>query len=742
MQIHVNEHTMEFHLQNSQVSYLFAVMENKQLAHYYFGPAIHHEPSFHHLFRKQARAGMACVYEGDLTFSLDVIRQEYPSYGTTDFREPAFHLEAPSGHRTSSFTYDSYRIIQGKPALTGLPHVYTDHDDEASTLEITLKDELLKLRLILSYTIYQDRPVITRHAQFINDSADAVTLDRAMSLSVDLFDAEYDMVQLSGSWARERHQHTTPLRPGVQQINSTRGTSSAQQNPFLALKRPDAGEHHGDVLGFSLVYSGNFLAQVEVDQFDVARASIGINPFDFSWHLAPGETFQTPEAVMVHSSEGLNGMSQAFHSLFRERLARGYWRDRDRPVLINNWEATYFNFNEQALLNIANSAKDLGVELFVLDDGWFGKRNDDTTSLGDWYPNTQKLPDGITGIAEKITSLGMDFGLWFEPEMVNKESELYKAHPEWVIHTPGRSMSHGRNQYVLDFSRQKVVDHIHDKMATILRSAPISYVKWDMNRYMTEIYSSALPANRQKEVPHRYILGVYELYERLTQEFPEVLFESCASGGARFDPGMLYYAPQAWTSDNTDAVERLKIQYGTSMLYPLSSMGAHVSAVPNHQVHRYTSLEMRGDVSLFGMFGYELDISQFTDAEKKQIKEQINTYKAHRSLIREGTFYRLMSPFSSDGNETAWMVVAPDQSVALVGWYRELARPHPGFKRLLLKGLDPNRTYRIQEKDHIVHGSQLMHAGLMLPDESSGSVPPTNEKTGDFVSYVYFLEGQ
>ncbi|ADH97957.1 alpha-galactosidase [Salisediminibacterium selenitireducens] len=738
--IHVNEPALEFHLQNSEVSYLFSVMKNRQLAHLYFGKRIHHEADFSHLFRTQARAGMACVYEGDLTFSLDVIRQEYPSYGTSDFREPAFLLEEPKGSRITDFVFDSWERLPGKPAIQGLPHVYADHDSEAETLVITLKDPVLNARLRLFWTIYADRPVITRHAEFINDSKDTYRLHRAMSMNLDLFDSDYEMVQLSGSWARERHQHTMPLRPGVQSISSTRGTSSAQQNPFLALKRPDTNEHHGDVYGFNLVYSGNFLARAEVDQFDVTRVSMGINPFDFSWKLEGGETFTTPEAVLVHVTDGLNGMSRAFHALYRERLARGTWRDRDRPVLINNWEATYFDFDEEKLLTIAKSAKELGVELFVLDDGWFGKRNDDTTSLGDWHANTAKLPEGVKGIAEKINALGLSFGLWFEPEMVNKDSDLYRNHPDWVIHVPGRAMSHGRNQFVLDCSRQDVVDYLFRRMAAVLDSAPVDYVKWDMNRYMTEIGSAKLPADRQQELPHRYILGVYELYERLTSAFPHILFESCASGGARFDPGMLYYAPQAWTSDNTDAVERLKIQYGTSLAYPLSSMGAHVSAVPNHQVHRHTSLEMRGDVSLFGMFGYELDLSLFTDKEKAAIKEQISRYKQHRALIRTGTFYRLKSPFGPDGNETAWMVVSADQTEALVGWYRELARPHPGFKRLHLQGLNEDVAYRIN--DRVIHGSQLMHAGLMLPDEASGSVPPTTEKTGDFVSYVFHLSAE
>ncbi|MFL6560982.1 MAG: alpha-galactosidase, partial [Bacillus sp. (in: firmicutes)] len=482
-----------------------------------------------------------------------------------------------------------------------------------------------------------------------------------------------------------------------------------------------------------------FLAQVEVDQYNVSRVSMGINPFDFNWLLEAGESFQTPEAVMVYSDQGLNGMSQTYQILYRNRIARGTWRDKERPVLINNWEATYFDFNEEKILTIAQTAKDLGVELFVLDDGWFGKRDNDKTSLGDWFTDKRKLPNGISGLATKITGLGLKFGLWFEPEMVSKISELYQKHPEWIIHVPDRHRSHGRNQFVLDFSRKEVVDHIYEMMAAVLKEAPISYVKWDMNRYMTEIGSLALPAGRQKEVAHRYILGVYDLYDRLTTDFPDVLFESCASGGARFDPGLLYYAPQAWTSDDTDAMERLKIQYGTSFVYPLSSMGAHVSAVPNHQVKRITSLETRANVAYFGMLGYELDVTKMTDDEKQCVKEQIDFYKENRRLIQTGTFYRLKSPFEGDGNVTAWMVVSEDQTEAIAGYYQVLARPNPGFSRLLLKGLKEGLEYRLENIDGTYYGSTLMHAGILLTGEFSGIEAEGINHGGDFTSRIFVL---
>ncbi|WP_147804216.1 alpha-galactosidase [Alkalicoccus halolimnae] len=739
MPIYINEENQEFHLQSSGSSYIFTVMKNNQLGQLYYGKAVRHRPSFSHLFRTQHRAGMSYPIEDDLAFSLDILKQEFPAYGRGDYREPAFHLHQENGSRTTDFTYAGYSLESGKPSLEGLPAVYTEEDEEAESLVITLRDELLQAEIELLYTVYADRNVITRSARFLNKGPEKLSLTRALSASVDFPDSDFDMVQLSGSWSRERHPAERPLASGIQKISSTRGTSSSQQNPFLALKRPNTDEFHGEVYGFNFVYSGNFLAQVEVDQYAASRFSMGINPFDFRWLLEPQDTFQTPEVVMVYSDEGLNGMSREFHSLYRERLARGLWRDKERPVLLNNWEATYFDFDEDKLLSIAGEAKKLGIELFVLDDGWFGKRDDDTTSLGDWFSDKAKLPNGVAGASEKITGLGMQFGLWFEPEMVNKESRLYEEHPDWIIHVSNRDPSFGRGQFVLDFSRQEVVDHLFNQMADVLREADISYVKWDMNRYMTEIGSFDLPPERQSETAHRYILGVYELYERLTQAFPEVLFESCASGGARFDPGMLYYAPQAWTSDDTDAVERLKIQYGSSFAYPLSSMGAHVSDIPNHQVHRSTSLEMRGHVSYFGTFGYELDITKMSEEEKAFIRLQTEFYKQHRSLIQNGTFHRLMSPFHGDRNHTAWMVVSEDRSEALVGYYRLLAEPNPGFPSLKLTGLDESRQYEINASSRHF-GDELMNIGMIIEQEHSGAAPPEKEKLGDFISYVYHLK--
>ncbi|WP_051348736.1 alpha-galactosidase [Peribacillus kribbensis] len=738
--IQFNEKTKEFHIQGKDFSYIFTILKNNQLGHLYYGKRVHHSPSFSHLFTSEPKATASCVFEGDIAFSLDLIKQEYPSYGTTDYREPAYQLFQENGSRITHFEYKSHRIYPGKPALEGLPAVYTETEDEAETLEITLIDMLLQAEIILLYSVYKDLNVLARSARVVNHGSQKLNLTRVMSANVDFFDSDYDMVQLSGAWARERHMVTRSLVPGIQSISSTRGTSSTQQNPFFALKRKKTDEHKGEVFGFSLVYSGNFLAQVEVDQYGVARGSIGINPFDFNWLLEGGESFQTPEAVLVYSDQGLNGLSQTYHQLYRTRLAKGRWRDQARPVLLNNWEATYFDFDEEKILTIAREARELGIELFVLDDGWFGNRDNDKTSLGDWVADHKKLPNGIGGLARKINDLGLRFGLWFEPEMVSKASSLYEEHPDWIIHVPGRQASHGRNQFVLDYSRKEVVDYIYEMMAAVLREAPVSYVKWDMNRYMTEIGSPALAAARQREIPHRYILGVYQLYDRLTKEFPEVLFESCASGGARFDPGMLYYAPQAWTSDDTDAVERLRIQYGTSLVYPLSSMGAHVSAVPNHQVKRHTSLETRGNTAYFGMLGYELDVTKMTDDEKQLVKEQISFYKKNRELIQNGTFYRLISPFEGAGNATAWIVVSHDRKEALAGYFQVLAEPNPGYSRLLLIGLAEDIQYRVDGLDGTFYGSVLMNAGIHFKGEFSGIEAEGIEYGGDFSSRIFKLE--
>jgi alpha-galactosidase len=741
MPIFINEEKKQFHLQGKNTSYIFRIMENGQPGHLYFGKKVAHRKDFSYLFQlpNEPLGNATFTFEGDQHFSLEFLKQEYPVYGTGDFREPAIQVSQPDGSRVTLFEYESFKLVKGKPALEGLPAVYTESADEAETLEILLVDQKLKAELTLSYTVFHKRNVILRNANLKNKGTEELKINRMLSMSVDFPDAEYDLVHLSGAWIRERNIESNRLHKGIQLIDSKRGTSSSQNNPFLALKAVNADEHRGDVFGFNLVYSGNFTAGVQVDHYDTSRVFMGINPFDFSWKLEPGEAFQTPEAVMVYSDAGLNGMSHSFHDLYQNRLVRGVWRDKERPVLINNWEATYFDFNEEKILSISDEANRLGVELFVLDDGWFEGRNNDTTSLGDWTPDLNKLPNGIEGLAEKVSRDGMKFGIWVEPEMISKKSALFENHPEWVLGVQGCHLSHGRNQFILDLTRQDVRNYLFDSLSKVFSSGPIAYVKWDMNRVMTEIGSAQLPPERQEETAHRYILGLYELLERLVSTFPDILFESCASGGNRFDPGMLYYMPQTWTSDNTDAIERLKIQYGTSLVYPLSTMGAHVSSVPNHQTGRSTPLETRFHTALFGMFGYELDVTKMTDAEKEEMKKQIVFYKENRSLIQKGDFYRLLSPF--EGNDTSWSVVAKDKSEALVAYYRTLAKPNPGLKRVKVYGLDAKTLYRFKETGLEMTGEELANIGLLLPPFYNGTVhTPQTFLAGDFRSVVWKLE--
>ncbi len=738
MSIIYHEKSKTFHLYNDSMSYIMTVLKNGHMGQLYCGKRIHDREDFSYLLEMCVRPMGSYVYDADRLFSLDYLKQEYPVYGSTDYHEPAVEVLQGNGSRISDFCYRSFSISDGKPTLAGLPATYTEEDSEAQTLTITLEDEVTGLLLHLMYTIFTHSSAIARSVCISNGGKETVHLTRVMSLSLDLPDDKYEWIQFSGAWARERHVKTRRLEEGTVSIGSMRGHSSHEHNPFLVLKRPTADEHQGEALGLSFIYSGNFLMQAEVDCHHMTRVLAGIHPDCFDWKLEPGESFQTPEAVLVYSSNGMNAMSQTFHHLYRKRLAHGYWRDRVRPILINNWEATYFDFTEERLVSIAEKAKECGVELFVLDDGWFGQRCSDRAGLGDWIANPDRLSGGITGLADRIEALGMKFGLWFEPEMVNKNSDLYRAHPDWILSTPNRSESHGRYQYVLDFSRPEVVDCIYQMMAKILREAKVSYVKWDMNRSITECYSSALPADRQGEVFHRYILGVYSLYERLTSEFPHVLFESCASGGGRFDPGMLYYAPQCWTSDDSDAVERLKIQYGTSFCYPISSMGTHVSVAPNHQVFRNTPLHTRANVAYFGTFGYELDLNKLSEEEILQVKEQIAFMKKYREVLQYGTFYRLVSPF--EGNETIWMAVSEDRRTAIVGWYRVMNVVNAYYERVRLEGLDPQLCYRNSLSGTLHYGDELMNLGLITTDVTAGEVLGGMKPCTDYDSRIYVLE--
>jgi alpha-galactosidase len=738
MPIEWNAEARQFHLHNRLVSYVVRVYDDGSLGGVHFGPPLATGRAYGHV--------PPSSFGGFNNRVGDSIPFEYPTWGTGDWREPALVVELADGSTVLDLDYRSHTITAGKPPIPGLPSTYVESDDEADTLEITLVDDPSGIEVVVAYTIFRDLAAIARSARVRNGGAAAVRISTAMSASLDLPDADWDLVHLAGAWARERHIHVRRLAPGRQSIGSRHGASGHQQSPFLALTRTNTTETDGEAYGFSLAYSGNFTAEAEVDHASTTRVRLGINPDGFGWRLEPGEAFATPEAVLVYSDEGLGRLSDTYHRLYRERLARGTWRDRDRPVLINNWEATYFGFDADKLVEIASAARDLGIELFVLDDGWFGKRDDDTTSLGDWFVDRRKLPDGLDGVARRIEALGLKFGLWIEPEMISEQSELFAAHPDWAIGVPGRPRTESRQQLVLDLSRPEIVDHLFGVLSDVLGSAPISYVKWDMNRNITEPYSRGLPPERQTEFFHRYMLGVYSLYERLTAAFPEILFESCAGGGGRFDPGLLAYAPQGWTSDDTDAVERLRIQWGTSLVYPLSSMGAHVSAVPNHQLGRVTPLATRAAVAFFGVFGYELDPTTLTDDERSEIASQVAFYKEHRSVFQRGRFIRLLSPFDGDGNDTAWMTVAEDGRRAVVGCYQVLNRPEHPARRLRLRGLDPASSYRVSSwpatDDELAlanagvrGGDELMSVGLFL-----GVSRLARSVRGDFWSTLFVLD--
>ena len=726
MGIIFNEDNSLVHIKSKNTSYIFKIIETGHLINLYWGRKIKSN-KIDYLIKKRQCGSFLADLDNIECLHMEALTQEYPSYGNPDLRSPAIQIKLSNGTTVTDFRYESHEIYKGKRNLKGLPATYVENEDEAETIEITLKDKLANLRVILTYTVFENYDAITRSCKVINDSNEEVDILRILSTSVDFRHSDFDLIQLSGSWARERHIVRTPLRSGTQCVESRRGASSHAQNPFIALISNGGDEDNGEVYGFNLIYSGNFLANVEVDMHGQARAQIGINPFDFTWNLESGQEFQAPEVVMVYSPNGLTGMSHIYHDLYRERLCRGIYRDKDRPILINNWEATYFDFNSEKIKEIAKDSSELGIELFVLDDGWFGKRDNDDCSLGDWFVNEEKIQGGLNSLATSINEMGMQFGLWFEPEMISPNSILYKEHPDWCIHIDGRLRSEARRQLILDLSRDEVCDAVIEMLTDILKSAPISYVKWDMNRNMTEIGSAAWPAKKQKEVAHRYMLGLYRILETITTSFPNILFESCSGGGGRFDGGMLYYMPQTWTSDDTDAIERLKIQEGTSLVYPTSSMGSHVSAVPNHQVHRITPLHTRGVVAMAGSFGYELDVTKMSDEEKKEVKSQVEFYKKIRHTVQFGDLYRLISVF--DSNESAWMNLDKDGMSAVVSYVKKYGEPNVLPKRLKIKALDKEALYEVVETGEVFGGDELMYIGLEI-----------GEIMGDFQAKVWTLK--
>ncbi len=725
--ISVNVKNLEFHLYTRNTSYIIKAISSKHLVNLYYGKRIRHKEDFSTLYQNfNVALGSSTSYSKETgNFSLDTTRLEVATNGKGDYREPSLQIIFDDQSRVSDFNYVSHKIVDEKVRLKSLPHTFSN-GSECKTLEITLFDDVKDVYLILYYSVFYECDVITRSMKIVNGCKGTIVLEKVMSLNLDFSHSDFELLTLEGKWIRERHINRRALNKGVYYIDSKKGVSSANHNPFMCLMRPNTDENIGECFGFGLIYSGNHQGLIEVNPHSLTRIQMGINSFDFSWTLEANEEFETPEVIMTYSDVGLNRMSQNFHELINTHLISPHWQKKPRPVLINNWEATYFDFNEAKLLKLAKAAKSIGIELFVLDDGWFGKRDDDTTSLGDFFEDEKKLPNGLDGLSRKINELGLDFGLWVEPESISIDSELYKKHPEWAIQLPDREPSPGRSQLLLDLANPQVIDYLFINLSAVFKKANVKFVKWDMNRNISDVYSNYLPKEKQREYHHRYVLGLYELLTRLMEEFKDVLFESCSSGGNRFDLGMLYYMPQTWTSDNTDAVERLDIQYGTSIVYPLSTMGAHISGKPSHQVLRHTPIETRFNVAAFGILGIELDVTKLSTFEKKVLKQQIAFYKEHRHLLQFGKFYRIKSPFES--NNTIWMVVNDVSSEALIGYYQKLQESNPGFECIKLKGLDESMYYSLSTRKQYLN---VQHFGPLINDEL-----PINVREGGIIHSI------
>ena len=725
MPISYNSQERVFRLDTPHTTYLMGLAtEESFLGHIYYGPTVP-DDNMRYLLRTGEKPFTPETAPADRCSFFDAFPWEYPTRAGGDFRTPCLSVRTPDGGAGCELTYAGHRITPGKPALPGLPAAYGGPED-CETLEIICRDAALGLTVRLFYTAFTRIDAICRSARIENGGDADLTLTAALSACLDMDNEGFDMLALRGTWAGEHIIERQSLGPGRHAAFSQRGISSHQWNPFLALAERTAAQERGLVYGMSFVYSGNFLAQAEVDQFDSVRAVMGIHPEGFGWVLEPGESFQTPEAVLVCSENGLGGMSRTFHDLFRRHLIRG--QDKHRPTLVNSWEAAYFDFDTDSLLKLGRAAAEEGIELLVVDDGWFGRRDREDSSLGDWYVYEKKLPGGLKRLGEELGKMGVGLGLWMEPEMISPDSDLYRAHPDYAMAVPGRTPTLARNQYVLDLTRREVRDCVWEQIAAVLRSAPISYVKWDMNRPLVDVYSPSLPPRRQGEAAHRYVLGLYEMQERLVTEFPDILLENCCSGGGRFDAGMLYYSPQIWTSDNTEAVDRLAIQEGTSLVYPLSSMGAHVAACPSHTNGRVTPFETRGNVSLPGCFGYELDLNKLEGADRGLIRGQLAAYRELGPVFRDGDCYRLAS-YRENHTHDAVMAVSKDKSLAAVDCILVHSRAPRRSLRLKLAGLDPRRRYRDRESGEVRTGAGWMRGGILLP-----------ARQGDFLSTLVVLE--
>lgn len=723
MPVSFDEKKKIFRLDTGKSTYLMGLSPEGFLGHIYYGDRLVLDAD-NYLLRMEEPPYTPSVNKREKSAFLDFFPMEYPTGGIGDYRESCLNIRNAAGNMGCELHYAGHEIFKGKKGLAGLPASFAT-EDEAETLEITMKDEILNLEVVLSYTAFPEENVITRSVKVQNRSQENLRIEKILSVCLDMDNENFSMLSLHGTWARERHIQTGELHYGKQVISSARGESSHQEHPFMALVTNGTDQENGKVYAMHFVYSGNFLAETELCQFDNLRMTMGISPEEFSWLLEPGETFQAPEVVMTYSGNGLGQMTRSYHDFYRNHLIRSKFKYEKRPILINNWEATYFDFNTDKLLAIARQAKECGIEMLVMDDGWFGKRNSDNCSLGDWKVNEEKITGGLKYLVDEVNKIGLQFGIWFEPEMISPDSDLYRAHPDWAIQIAGREATQSRNQYVLDLSRPEVRDYAYECVASVLRSANIAYVKWDMNRQLSDLGSSYLPKERQQELFHRYVLGVYELQERLVTEFPDLLLENCSGGGARFDPGMLCYSPQIWCSDDTDAVERLMIQEGSALVYPLSVIGAHVSDCPNHSVGRVTPFETRGHVALAGTFGYELDITKIPEEDRRLIPEQTATYKKYRHLIQQGEYYRIAS-YRENHKFDCWALSSRDKKEVLVTYVQVLGVPNSHSRKIFLKGFDPETVYKLEGTDETYTGEMLMKGGFLMKDFR-----------GDFKSRLY-----
>lgn len=712
-----------FHLYNQKMSYVLQIIKGEFVSLRYWGRRIHHFHDSNKLLFYDRGFGVNIDKE-DRTFSLDTLPQEFSTNGLGDFRSSSIAMEWKDGTNIFDARYQRYEIGKDKPALYGLPSSSGEH---SKTLIIHFYDKAHDIQLDVSYTIFEDCDCIARNISVSNLGETTCKITKLLTSNTDFTHRNFDLLTLHGSHTNEKNIVRRKVSDGITTLSSMRGTSSPQQTPFIAVCDPNTNEEYGNVYAFSFIYSGNFMANVEVGQYGTLRIQMGLHPESFSWELAPKECFSAPEVVLTYSYTGFTGMSHALYTFSQQHIVKPQFRNQLRPILLNSWEAAYFDFTQAQLLNLARKAKDVGIELFVLDDGWFGQRNDDAHSLGDWYANQEKFPHGLDPFIHEITKLGLRFGIWVEPEMVNEESELYRKHPDWILHVPYAKPLVGRNQFVLDLSRADVCNYLIEQLTNLLSNENITYIKWDMNRHFTQVASPSLPASQQKEVSHRYVLGLYHILETLTDRFPHVVFEGCSSGGGRFDFGMLHYMPQTWTSDNTDAICRMNIQYGTSLLFPPITMAAHVSAVPNHQVGRMTPLATRYAVAMSANLGYELNLNEMSEEELLWIREQITNYKEIRPTIQQGNFYRLKNPFLE--NSGGWNFVSKDKLHVIVVYIRTLSMPAYCVETITLRGLDTDATYRNKETQEIFGGDELMYTGI--------SIPRVRE---DFTSFILYFE--